>query len=60
MTHCFNQFKGKWEVMVIPGNDGAYKFWKSVIGTYTNEKFSEKSVNVPHFNNSDSPHRTRP
>ncbi len=49
---CFNKFLGTWEVMVIPGNDGAYHFWQSVITAYTDNKFIEYSRKIKHFNNS--------
>jgi len=42
-TECFKKFRGTWEVMVMPVNDGAYQFWKSVIGDYTNNTFTEYS-----------------
>lgn len=36
---CFDQFQGTWEVMVMPKNEGAYQFWKKVIGSYTHNQF---------------------
>jgi predicted acetyltransferase len=33
--HCFDKFKGIWEVMVMPDNKGTYLFWKSVINRFT-------------------------
>lgn len=50
---CFDKFRGKWEVMVIPGNTGAYNFWKRVISKYTKSKFSEYSKAVSHLNNAE-------
>lgn len=44
---CFNQFKGTWEVMVLPQNTGAYTFWKKIIGDYTNHCFQEYTRRVP-------------
>lgn len=49
--HCFNQFKGTWEVMVIPGNEGAYRFWRSIITKFTNNNFIEYTSGIPHFEN---------
>lgn len=49
---CFNKFQGIWEVMVIPSNEGAYHFWRSVIRDYTDNKFVEYSREIKHFNNS--------
>ena len=37
----FNQFPGTWEVMQMPDNLPAIKFWKKVISEYTNKNFSE-------------------
>jgi len=50
--NCFDQFRGVWEVMVIPGNEGAYQFWRSVIKEYTNSQFSEYERRVKHLDNS--------
>jgi ribosomal-protein-alanine N-acetyltransferase len=49
---CFDKFRGTWEVMVIPGNEGAYRFWQSIIKKYTAENFTEYTREVAHFNNS--------
>lgn len=51
--HCFEKFKGLWEVMVIPGNQGAYQFWKSVINRFTHGEYSEYKRHVKHLNNSE-------
>ncbi len=48
---CFDKFLGKWEVMVLPGNSGAYTFWHSIISRYTNDRFQEYSREVAHFDN---------
>jgi len=48
---CFNKFRGNWEVMVIPGNEGAYRFWRSTIKNYTKNNFTEYTREVPHFKN---------
>lgn len=47
---CFEKFKGTWEVMVIPGNEGAYKFWQSTIKLYTKNDFTEYQRPIKHFN----------
>lgn len=49
---CFKKFPGTWEVMVIPGNEGAYRFWRTTIKNYTNNNFTEYTCDIPHFNNS--------
>lgn len=49
---CFKKFSGEWEVMVIPGNEGAYRFWRSVIKEYKNNQFIEYTREIAHFNNS--------
>ena len=48
---CFQQFPGKWEVMLYPENKGAYLFWKKTIYDYTNNDFEEYSLNILHFDN---------
>jgi ribosomal-protein-alanine N-acetyltransferase len=48
---CFDKFPGMWEVMVMPGSDGAYRFWRSVIREYTQDDFIEYSCEVAHFKN---------
>jgi len=56
---CFDKFFGKWEVFVMPGNEGAYRFWRKIINDYTQHHFNEytrtvgKSVrNILEFNSS--------
>lgn len=49
---CFDKFIGKWEVMVIPGNNGAYSFWKAIISNYTDHNFNEYTRSIAHFENS--------
>lgn len=49
---CFKKFTGVWEVMVIPGNEGAYRFWRKIIKDYRDDNFSEYTREIPHFNNS--------
>lgn len=48
---CFDKFRGVWEVMVMPGNEGAYRFWRSTIKNYFVNNFIEYTRNIPHFNN---------
>lgn len=40
-SQCFDKFIGKWEVFVMPGNEGAYRFWRKIITNYTNNQFKE-------------------
>jgi predicted acetyltransferase/RimJ/RimL family protein N-acetyltransferase len=49
---CFKQFPGVWEVMVIPGNEGAYRFWRAVVKDYSDNNFCEYTREIAHFNNS--------
>lgn len=49
---CFDRYRGLWEVMIIPGNEGAYRFWQSTIRDYTNNQFSEYTRSVKHLENS--------
>lgn len=46
---CFDKFKGVWEVMVMPGNEGAYRFWRSTIKKYMHNDFVEYTKKVAHF-----------
>ncbi len=48
---CFDKFQGNWEVMVMPKNIGAYKFWKRVIEGYTDNHFKEYNKVIPHLDN---------
>lgn len=49
---CFDQFRGNWEVMVMPANSGAYQFWTYCIQDYTGGKFTESEQTVPHLDHS--------
>lgn len=42
--HYFRKFMGLWEINVLPKNESAYKFWRSIIAEYTNNNFSEKTL----------------
>ena len=48
---CFKKFPGEWEVMVMPGNEGAYRFWRSIIKDYSGNNFIEYTREIAHFNN---------
>lgn len=48
---CFKEFPGIWEVMVLPGNEGAYRFWRATIKHYTQYHFTEYTRCVGHLNN---------
>lgn len=47
----FAQFRGLWEVMVLPNNSGAYHFWKHTIQDYTGNSFTEYTQHIPHLDN---------
>jgi ribosomal-protein-alanine N-acetyltransferase len=49
---CFDKFKGNWEVMVMPGNEGAYRFWRSTVKAFCGEDYVEYTRDIKHFNNS--------
>jgi predicted acetyltransferase len=49
---CFRKFSGIWEVIVMPANEGAYRFWRSTIKNYTNHNFAENTREIVHFDNS--------
>lgn len=46
---CFTKFAGVWEVMVMPGNEGAYRFWRSTIKNFSNNQFTEYTREIAHF-----------
>lgn len=50
----FNKFPGQWEVMQMPPNLPAIKFWKKVIAEYSNNQFVETTITAqepkPHDN----------
>jgi ribosomal-protein-alanine N-acetyltransferase len=48
---CFDKFRGTWEVMVMPGNDGAYRFWQATIKKYCGNNFTEYTREVAHLKN---------
>ena len=48
---CFQKFKGTWEIMVMPGNEGAYRFWRSIIREYTQDNYIEYTKIVPQYKN---------
>lgn len=43
----FNQFKGHWELMTLPENVRATRFWRSVLKDYTNENYTETKEILP-------------
>lgn len=47
--HCFNNYPGIWEIMVLPGNAGAYQFWKTIINQYTQNNYEEYTRKVAHL-----------
>jgi RimJ/RimL family protein N-acetyltransferase/predicted acetyltransferase len=42
--YLFRKFAGVWEVSVIPGNEGAYRFWRSIIKSYNSNEFEEYTI----------------
>ncbi len=51
-SHCFSQFKGVWEVMVMLENVGAYHFWHKVIHHYSEGQFECYQRVVAHLERS--------
>lgn len=43
----FNQHPGPWQIRQILGDELAKKFWRRVIGDYTNEKYTELQIDDP-------------
>lgn len=48
---CFDRFPGVWEVMIFPGNEGSYRFWRTVIKHYSDRPLMEYTRQIPHFRN---------
>jgi len=38
--------------MVIPGNDGAYQFWRLSVNEYTNNQYNEYTKYIKHLDSS--------
>lgn len=43
----FNKHPGPWQVRQIAGSELAKKFWRKVIGEYTNENYTELQIDDP-------------
>lgn len=48
---CFDRFPGIWKVMVFPGNEGSYRFWRTVIKHYSVQSLIEYTRQIAHFKN---------
>lgn len=48
---CFDRFPGVWEVMVFPGNEGSYRFWRTIIKHYSSQPLIEYTRQIAHFKN---------
>jgi predicted acetyltransferase len=50
----FNKFPGYWEIMQMPPNLPAIKFWKRIVAEYSNNQFTQAKIMVqkpePHDN----------
>lgn len=49
--YCFNHFQGEWEITVMPGNEGAYRFWRTILKQYTNNNLEESTLHFSNKNN---------
>lgn len=43
----FDKFHGQWEVMQMPPNLPAIKFWKRIVAEYSNNQFIETTATFP-------------
>src|SRR5580692_8036317 len=43
----FNKHPGPWRIRQISGSELATKFWRRVIGEYTNENYTESQIDNP-------------
>nr|WP_086939984.1 GNAT family N-acetyltransferase [Thaumasiovibrio occultus] len=41
ISHLFKQLKGTWEIKQVAGADHAVKFWRDVVGDYTDGNYTE-------------------
>ena len=48
---AFDRFAGRWQVMQVPENTAAVRFWRRVIGAYTDGAFEERCVPEPERGN---------
>lgn len=48
---CFDCFPALCEVMVFPGNEGAYRFWRATIKNYSAQPLIEYTRQIAHFKN---------
>lgn len=48
----FNKHPGPWRVRQISGSEAATKFWRRVIGDYTNENYTELQIANPPWGSS--------
>ena len=48
---CFDRFSGVWEVMVFPGCESTYRFWRAVIKHYSTQPPIEYTRQIAHFKN---------
>lgn len=42
----FNRFPGQWEVMQMPPNLPAIRFWKKIVAEYSNNQFTENTITI--------------
>lgn len=42
----FNRFPGQWEIMQMPPNLPAIKFWKKIIAEYSHNHFTESTTTI--------------
>jgi predicted acetyltransferase len=47
--HIFAKYPGSWQVRQISGADLAIKFWRKVISSFRDGKFTEEVVNDPEW-----------
>jgi predicted acetyltransferase len=44
---AFDRFAGRWQVMQVPENKAAVRFWRRVIGSWTGGAFEERLLPEP-------------
>lgn len=43
----FEAYRGRWEVVAVPGDDRAIAFWRRTIGRHTGERFTQVEADHP-------------
>ena len=48
---AFDRFEGRWQVMQVPENTAAIRFWRRIVGAYSKGDFEERVLPEPERGN---------